>query len=250
MYNAHVDIEVICQLLFQQFFLFLNENSQSNTTQLHLPFVRAQYWDEPLVHDDFENMFENDEWLLINELANLPQSCAERKVNEIVKRIRIIKVHVCILSYLKHQMPRWFGKKKTQEALISDLEQIFDIVRIEYNLSVGDFPDVKDFRQCLADVEDFSSFMSADSKTLKVLDDLILTQIPNIMKGSAGITDSNTPRKTLKKRSGKTPRKQGLEIDVSIAEKEENNMGPLMKVSLQLHLDVIITCTLQSIALI
>jgi len=186
----------------------------------------GSYWDEPLVHDDFENMFESDEWLLINELVNLPKSCAERKVNEVVKRIRIIKVHVCILSYLKYQMPRWFGKKKVQEALISDLEQIFDIVRIEYNLSEGDFPDVNDFRECLADVEDFSSFMSADRKILGLLDDLLLHQIPNIMKGAAGITDSNTPRKTPKKKRGKTPRK-GVEIDFSID--EDNLKGPLMK---------------------
>ncbi len=55
----------------------------------------GSYWDEKLVHDDFKSMFESDEWLLINELVNLPKSCAERKVNEVVKRIRIIKVLNC-----------------------------------------------------------------------------------------------------------------------------------------------------------
>jgi hypothetical protein len=180
-------------------------------------------------------MFESDEWLLINELVNLPKSCAERKVNEVVKRIRIIKVHVCVLSYLKNQMPRYFGKKKVQETLLADLEQIFDIVRIEYNLSAGDFPDLEDFRQSLAEVEDFSTFMVADRQTLKSLDDLIVTQIPNIMKGTAGITDPNAPRKTPMKKSSRsrTPRK-GLDIEFSIdeeAEEEEQVAGPLMKVS-------------------
>ena len=154
----------------------------------------GSYWDEPLVHDDFESMFESDEWLLIHELVNLPKSCAERKVNEVVKRIRIIKVHVCIMTYLKSHMPRWFGKKKVQEALIENLEAIFDIVRIENNLSSGDFPDVQEFASCLREVEDFSSFVAADKKTLRLLDDSILIHIPNIMKGTAGITDPFSPK--------------------------------------------------------
>ncbi len=154
----------------------------------------GSYWDEPLVHDDFEGMFESDEWLLIHELVNLPKSCAERKVNEIVKRIRIIKVHVCILTTLKSQMPRWFGKKKVQETLIENLEEIFEFVRIEYQLSAGDFPDVNEFARCLREVEDFSTFEMADKKTLRQLDDLILTHIPNIMKGTSGITDPFSPK--------------------------------------------------------
>jgi len=191
----------------------------------------GSYWDEPLVHDDFETMFESDEWLLINELVNLPKSCAERKVNEVVKRIRIIKVHVCILTYLKNHMPRWFGKKKMQEALIEDLEQIFDIVRIENNLSSGDFPDVNDFANCLREVEDFSSFVAADKKTLRLLDDLILIHIPKIMKGTSGISDPNNPnrKKTALKHRSKTPKKgTDTTMDSSMTEEELN--GLLIKV--------------------
>ncbi len=160
----------------------------------------GSYWDEPLVHDDFESMFESDEWLLINELVNLPRSCAERKVNEVVKRIRMIKVHICLLSHLKQQMPRWFGKKKAQEDLINNLKEVFITVRLEYKLSTGDFPDIKEFTKCLNDVEDFASFPIADSKTLKLLDDLIDNEIPKIMEGAVGVTGSGeTPSKHRKR---------------------------------------------------
>lgn len=190
----------------------------------------GSYWDEPLVHDDFRHMFDSDEYLLVNELINLPKSYAERKVNEVVKRIRIIKVHICILTYLRKQMPRWFGKKRVQEALIENLEQIFDVVRVAHNLSAGDFPDLEDFRKCLFEVEDFSSFMIADKKTLRRLDELISTHIPNIMKGSSGISTPNTPKKTpMKSRTNKHPLKR-LDEDYD-SEGEEIN-GPMMKVSL------------------
>ena len=41
-------------------------------------------------------------------------SAAARKINEMVKRIRLVKVHVCILSHLKGQMPLFYGKTKKQ----------------------------------------------------------------------------------------------------------------------------------------
>jgi len=164
----------------------------------------GSYWDEPLVHDDFESMFESDEWLLTNELVNLPRSCAERKVNDVVKRIRIIKVHICLLSYLKQLMPRWFGRKQKQEELIDNLKEIFVTVRLEYKLSSGDFPDVREFARCLRNVDDFHSFTLADKKTLKILDDLIAYDIPKIMKGTAGVTGF-TPAKKKKR----TPMKRG-----------------------------------------
>ena len=168
----------------------------------------GSYWDEPLVHDDFQNMFESDEWLLIHELINLPKSCAERKVNEVVKRVRIVKVHVCILTYLKNQMPSvwWpFGRKKIQDSLLENLEEVFELVRIEYKLSAGDFPDVNEFARCLEEVEDFRSLVPADKKTLEILDELVETDIPKIMKGTSGISDPFSPRRRKNAGSTSTP---------------------------------------------
>jgi hypothetical protein len=142
-----------------------------------------------LVNDDFEAMFSEDENLLIDELIDLPRSCAERKLNELVKRIRIIKVHVCVLSYLKKQMPRWFGKQKAQKRLLDKLEHIFDMVRLQYDLSPGDFPEVRAFAKSLED-QDFSQFPIVDRQIIQTLDDLILKDIPNIVKGTNGVTGS------------------------------------------------------------
>ena len=146
-------------------------------------------------------MFESDESLLLNELMNLPNSCAERKLNEVVKRIRIIKVHLCLFTYLKKKTPRWFGKQAAMEDLIGNLDHIFEEVRVEYKLSGGDFPNVDKFRQCLEDVDDFSKLVTADKHTLQKLDKLIAKDIPSIMKGAtkhSALSNRNLKSKKLK----------------------------------------------------
>jgi len=149
----------------------------------------GSFWEEPLMHDDFESMFERDELLLINELMNLPKSSAERKVNDMVKRVRMIKVHICILAYVKNKMPRLFGKENARKDIIENLDKVFDAVRLEYKLSEGDMPDVKLFAKCLDGEENFSNFVAVDRKTLRALDDILLNVIPNMMRGVGGITN-------------------------------------------------------------
>lgn len=37
-----------------------------------------------------------------------------RKINELVKRTRLLRVHACIIGYLKEQMPMFMGREKMQ----------------------------------------------------------------------------------------------------------------------------------------
>jgi hypothetical protein len=133
-------------------------------------------------------MFDHDEKLLMQELVNLPSTCAERKVNAMVKRIRLVKVHLCILGYLGEKMPRYFGMARAREQMIKNLDQIFDQVAIKYDLSKGDMPTVDEFRKCLENFEDFTIFPIPEQATLQKLDDLIEKDIPALMKGSGIIS--------------------------------------------------------------
>jgi GTPase SAR1 family protein len=151
----------------------------------------GSYWDKPFCNRDFTDMFEEDERLLIRELINLPSTSTERKVNNLVKRIRLVKVHICILGYLRRQMPRWFGKSHARVKLMLELDQVFQRVRTQYVLSTGDMPDVEEFRKCLEDFDDFTVFPIPDQKTLQELDQMILRDIPAIMKGSGGVSNAN-----------------------------------------------------------
>mmetsp|Transcript_216 Transcript_216/g.533 ORF Transcript_216/g.533 Transcript_216/m.533 type:complete len:485 (-) Transcript_216:2307-3761(-) len=146
----------------------------------------GSFWDKPLRHDVFCDMFQSDEWSLTHELINLPKTSAERKLNQIVRRIRIVKVHVCILGHLKRRVPL-IGKKRAQEALIANLDKIFDEVSVEYKLSRGDMPDVGEFATCLKQCDDFWRFPPLDRRTLSQLDDLLKHEIPNVIKAVGGL---------------------------------------------------------------
>ena len=160
----------------------------------------GSYWQEPLRYADFEHMFTKDETLLLEELVHLPATCAERKVNEMVKRIRLVKVNLCIFSYLKRQTPRFFWKQSSRHYLMNNLPQVFEKVRHEYGLSQGDFPPVLEFRERLEQVQDFSSFQMVDNKTLQTLDDLIVTKIPSIIRSIGGVSGLDNASKKKKKK--------------------------------------------------
>jgi len=55
-----------------------------------------------------------------------------RKVNEMVKRIRLAVVHVCILGTLRSKMPYLWGKETTQAKLIENLQQVGFPYRYKY----------------------------------------------------------------------------------------------------------------------
>ncbi|KAL7545618.1 hypothetical protein ACHAWF_008974 [Thalassiosira exigua] len=144
----------------------------------------GSYWNGALINDDFKRMFEKDETLLVKELVDLPRCAAERKVNQIVNRIRLVKVHICILGTLRRMTPLWFGKKKSREQILLDLEYIMDSVRVEFDLSKGDMPDPHEFARCLNNFPDFSVFPPISNALIDRLDALIEKDIPDIVSNA------------------------------------------------------------------
>jgi len=148
----------------------------------------GSFWDKELQHDDFKDMFKHDEELLFDELMNLPASAAARKVNEIVKRVRALRVHLCILGYLKRQLPIFVGRTKAQANLIESLPSILSDIKKTFNLSDGDMPD-SDVLAGKLRASDFNSFPKLDRKLLIELDNLILVDIPELMRGVGGVSE-------------------------------------------------------------
>jgi hypothetical protein len=147
----------------------------------------GSYWNGALINSDFKRMFEKDEKLLVRELIDLPRCAAERKVNQMVNRIRLVKVHVCLLGALSKMTPRLFGKKKSRDKILNDIGVIMDNVRVEFDLSKGDMPDPKEFAQCLKNFSDFSAFPPTDRALIKRLDSLIANDIPSIVRDADDI---------------------------------------------------------------
>lgn len=109
-----------------------------------------------------------------------------RKVNEMVKRIRLAIVNVCVLGHLRSKMPYFFWKEAAQQKLIDDLHIVFETVRRKYDLAEGDFPKIDEFRAALR-LADFSTFPHTKREVLVSLQDMLTVDIPRIIAHVAGV---------------------------------------------------------------
>jgi hypothetical protein len=139
------------------------------------------FWDQPLVFEDNAQLFEMEERDLMRDLRDLPRNSAVRKINELVKRVRICKVHAYIISHLKEQMPMMMGFAKKQKQLIENLPTVFRSVMKKFNLAPGDFPDIRDFQDKLAEME-FSKFHSLKQKLIDDVETVLSHDIPRLME--------------------------------------------------------------------
>lgn len=139
----------------------------------------GSFHDKPLLREEHKYLFDKDREALMNHISTMPKACSLRKINEMVKRIRLNIVHVCIVGFLKAKMPYLWGKEKRQSELIKKLDEVFAELRRQYQLPEGDFPKVDEYRASLQ-LSDFSNFPAINRKTLESLQDLLVSDIPRI----------------------------------------------------------------------
>jgi EH domain-containing protein 1 len=148
----------------------------------------GSFREETLTREEHAALFHKDEVELKSHLAELPKACSMRKVNEIVKRVRLCVVHLCVLGHLRSRMPYFWGANGMQTVLINNLDEVYEEVRRTYQLSDGDFPRIDEFRAKLQ-LEDFYSFPKTDRKTLQMLQMILTEDIPYIVSQLAGVSD-------------------------------------------------------------
>lgn len=139
----------------------------------------GSFHDQPLLRPEHEHLFTKDKDALMDHVKTIPKACSMRKVNEMVKRIRLNVVHACILGALREKLPWLYGKERAQLALIAKLDELFLEVRRTYQLSEGDFPKVEEYKQVLS-LCDFSTFPRINRRTLDALQTLLREDIPRI----------------------------------------------------------------------
>jgi hypothetical protein len=151
----------------------------------------GSFWDQPLVFEDNAQLFEMEERDLMRDLKDLPRNSAVRKINELVKRVRICKVHAYIISHLKEQMPMMMGHAKKQKTLIETLPTVFRTVMKRFNLAPGDFPDINDFQEKLQEM-DFRKFHTLKQRLIDDIDSVLGNDIPRLMEALPRSLDTMT----------------------------------------------------------
>ncbi|XP_074023781.1 EH domain-containing protein 2-like, partial [Numenius arquata] len=111
-----------------------------NTPEVLRVFI-GSFWAEPLLNAENRKLFELEEHDLFQEIQNLPRNAALRKLNDLIKRARLVRVHAHIMSRLKKEMPAVFRKGSRQKQLIAKLPLLFARIQLEQHIPPGDFPD-------------------------------------------------------------------------------------------------------------
>jgi EH domain-containing protein 1 len=101
----------------------------------------------------------------------------------------MVQVHAYIIHYLKKQMPYIMGKSEKQNRLLDRLELEFTACARRYNLPLGDFPDVDQYRRMLREVKDISDFKRLDKTMIYEMDKVLTEDIPRLLQKV-----SRTPR--------------------------------------------------------
>ncbi|CAO4380061.1 unnamed protein product [Caenorhabditis nigoni] len=140
----------------------------------------GSFWDHPLHYDINRRLFQDEQHDLFQDLQALPRNAALRKLNDLIKRARLAKVHAYIIAELRKQMPSMIGKEKKKKELIQNLDKIYEQLQREHNISPGDFPDVNKMREKLQ-AQDFSKFNPLKPKLLEVVDGMLATDIARLM---------------------------------------------------------------------
>ncbi|KAL3873049.1 hypothetical protein ACJMK2_036210 [Sinanodonta woodiana] len=150
-----------------------------NTPEVARVFI-GSFWDHPLHYDMNRKLFELEEKDLFNDLQALPRNAMLRKLNDLIKRARLAKVHAYIISYLKKDMPSMFGKDSKKKELIKGLDDIYTVLEREHQISPGDFPNLKRMQEQLQH-HDFTKFHNLRPKLLETVDLMLAQDIARLM---------------------------------------------------------------------
>lgn len=140
----------------------------------------GSFWDQPLRYDMNRRLFEDEEQDLFKDLQSLPRNAALRKLNDLIKRARLAKVHAYIISELRKEMPSVFGKDSKKKDLIKNLGAIYDRIQKEHLISPGDFPELKKMQEVLYNM-DFTKFQPMKPKLLEIVDRMLADDISTLM---------------------------------------------------------------------
>lgn len=150
-----------------------------NTPEVARVYI-GSFWDQPLIHDTNRKLFEAEEQDMFIDIQSLPRNAALRKLNDLIKRARLAKVHAYIISSLRKEMPSVFGKDSKKKELIKKLGNIYADIQKEHQIPPGDFPDMKHMQEKLLQ-QDFDKFNVLKPKLLEAVDSMLSEDIARIM---------------------------------------------------------------------
>jgi GTPase SAR1 family protein len=151
-----------------------------NTPEVCRVYI-GSFWGSPLAYKEQALLFQKEQEDLLYDISQLPVNAVMRRINELVKRARSVKVHAYIIHYLRKQLPYTWGKRDKQRRLIERLDREFVMCARRYELPKGDFPPLETFRQALLEIKDLSEFPKLDKRMVREMDKVFSVDIPQLL---------------------------------------------------------------------
>ena len=140
----------------------------------------GSFWDGPCQNPSMEAFFKMEQSDLLKDLHELPRNAAVRKVNELVKRTRMARVHAIIIGHLKSKMP-FFGQAAAQKKMLDEMADEFYAVMQKTRLPQGDFPNIQRFKE-VASSYDFNKFRKTDDALMAKAHSALEQFIPDLLR--------------------------------------------------------------------
>mmetsp|Transcript_42842 Transcript_42842/g.104722 ORF Transcript_42842/g.104722 Transcript_42842/m.104722 type:complete len:515 (-) Transcript_42842:184-1728(-) len=139
---------------------------------------------------------------LIKELISLPQNSIMRRISELVKRARAVKVHAFIIHYLRKQIAGWatvtvWNKTEKQAQLIQSLDREFVMAARRYNLPLGDFPNVNKMRASLREIKDLRDIPKLNKNLVAEMDKMFTADIPRLLETASTGPQAKKPKRSM-----------------------------------------------------
>ncbi len=151
-----------------------------NTPEVMRVYI-GSFWDQPIKNEDLIHLFNSEMGDLVSDLKGVPRNGVVRKLNELVKRVRIGKTHAIIIAHLRNEMPA-LGAGRKQRELIADTPVVFNKIHKKYDINIGDFPNPKMFAEKLQNYDNWKkSFPKRDDKLLARVDEALGRRLPKLM---------------------------------------------------------------------
>ena len=151
-----------------------------NTPEVARVYI-GSFWDHEMRHEVNRKLFEDEERDLFRDLHSLTNNSTLRKLNDLIKRARLVKVHSLIVGDLMSKMPIFLGKDQKKKELINNLEETYRRIQKEFLVPAGDFPEINRMKKMLAE-SDFNEFPKLNESMLAIVDDMMRYDVPQLMK--------------------------------------------------------------------
>lgn len=139
---------------------------------------------EPRAAPETAALLEAEQADLLNHLNGLPKDSSIRKINEMIKRAKLVRVHCLVMAHLKAQMPTMWGKGSKQAKLVGNLKEELYRVHQEHRIPHGDLPDPAEYQAVLRAL-DLGSLSRASSRQMDLLHEALAVDLPELLHAFA-----------------------------------------------------------------